>query len=83
MVYYWLHETDCAEKWVSPTFLIVQFRTIGGVRQQGRSIGGTMKHEFYAAISQIAAERGIPKEAIIEVMESRTQSPGKKACQSE
>jgi N utilization substance protein A len=28
-----------------------------------------MKHEFYAAISQIAAERGIPKEAIIEVME--------------
>src|SRR5436190_375320 len=27
-----------------------------------------MKHEFYAAISQIAAERGIPKEAIIEVM---------------
>jgi transcription termination/antitermination protein NusA len=28
-----------------------------------------MKHEFYAAISQIAAERGIPKEAIVEVME--------------
>ena len=28
-----------------------------------------MKHEFYAAISQIAAERGIPKESIIEVME--------------
>lgn len=29
----------------------------------------TMKSDFYAAISQIAAERGIPKEAIIEVME--------------
>jgi transcription termination/antitermination protein NusA len=28
-----------------------------------------MKSDFYAAISQIAAERGIPKEAIIEVME--------------
>jgi N utilization substance protein A len=28
-----------------------------------------MKHEFYAAISQIAAERGIPNEAISEVME--------------
>ncbi|HEU5089184.1 MAG TPA: transcription termination factor NusA [Roseiflexaceae bacterium] len=28
-----------------------------------------MKSDFYAAISQIAAERGIPKEAIVEVME--------------
>lgn len=28
-----------------------------------------MKSDFYAAISQIAAERGIPKEAILEVME--------------
>lgn len=28
-----------------------------------------MKSDFYTAISQIAAERGIPKEAIIEVME--------------
>lgn len=28
-----------------------------------------MKSDFYAAISQIAAERGIPKEAIIDVME--------------
>src|SRR5215212_2893442 len=28
-----------------------------------------MKSDFYAAISQIAAERGIPKESIIEVME--------------
>lgn len=28
-----------------------------------------MKSDFYAAISQIAAERGIPKEAILDVME--------------
>jgi transcription termination/antitermination protein NusA len=28
-----------------------------------------MKSDFYAAISQIAAERGIPKDAILEVME--------------
>ena len=28
-----------------------------------------MKSDFYAAISQIAAERGIPKESILEVME--------------
>ncbi|HMQ31648.1 MAG TPA: NusA N-terminal domain-containing protein, partial [Chloroflexaceae bacterium] len=28
-----------------------------------------MKSDFYTAISQIAAERGIPKEAIIDVME--------------
>jgi N utilization substance protein A len=28
-----------------------------------------MKSDFYAAISQIASERGIPKEAIVEVME--------------
>jgi NusA N-terminal domain. len=28
-----------------------------------------MKSDFYAAIAQIASERGIPKEAIIEVME--------------
>src|SRR5215212_4430695 len=35
----------------------------------GQEHEGTMKHEFYAAISQIAAERGIPKDAILEVME--------------
>lgn len=29
----------------------------------------SMKSDFYAAISQIAAERGIPREAIIDVME--------------
>jgi len=28
-----------------------------------------MKSDFYTAISQIAAERGIPREAIIDVME--------------
>jgi len=28
-----------------------------------------MKSDFYAAITQIASERGIPKEAIIDVME--------------
>src|SRR5919205_59520 len=41
-------------------------RQLASVRQEHE---GTMKHEFYAAISQIAAERGIPKESIIEVME--------------
>ena len=36
MVYLWLHETDFAEKWVSPTFLIVFFKQrVGGLRQYG------------------------------------------------
>ena len=68
MVYYWAHETDLSEKWGTPTFLIVTIRTIGraALAQQGED---SMKSDFYAAISQIAAERGIPKEAIVEVME--------------
>lgn len=70
------------EKWVRPLFLLFadvcpvvlllrqkeaapQSCFVHGIGMRHRS----MKSDFYAAISQIAAERGIPKEAIIEVME--------------
>jgi N utilization substance protein A len=49
-----------------PTFLIVRRE-------------GTMKSDFYTAISQIAAERGIPKEKIIDVMERALVSAYKRS----
>jgi hypothetical protein len=49
---------------------------------QERSIAG-MKSDFYTAIAQIAAERGIPKEAVLSSVEHALKSVYKKMANTE
>jgi hypothetical protein len=37
MVYYWSHETDFAEKWGTPTFLVVTIVIVGRARWHNRT----------------------------------------------
>src|SRR3954454_19555236 len=49
---------------------------------QERSIAG-MKSDFYTAIAQIAAERGIPREAVLSSVEHALKSVYKKMANTE